>query len=224
VVGAQADDDEHRGNGPADRVFEAELVRVADMGSAQPLGPLFIDNGTDPLESGSVSVTRQREVEFQVRGAVASATYAASFCPFGFATFSCVNLGTFKTNAGGNWTGRLAIPVSPQSWVGVFLLKRNTSNQFVSGFVTPPLRQAHPGTELDLWGKVGAVNLLNHFFQLERFPVNIFVGAWTRFHKISGLNDLRLGDQVVVTGVMQADGSIFATRVRNADDGQDGDR
>ena len=79
AVWADGDENEGRGNGPADRVFEAELLRVAELGSPQPLGAMFTLNGTDPLRGGSVAVNRQREVEVQVQGAVASATYAA-FC------------------------------------------------------------------------------------------------------------------------------------------------
>jgi len=223
AVWADRDEDEGRGNGPADRVFEAELLRVAELGSPLPLGAMFTLNGTDPLRGGSVAVSRQREVEVQVQGAVASATYAVFLCPFGFPASSCSSLGSFTTNAGGNWSGRFPIPASPQTWAGVLVLTRDTANQFVSGFRTPPLAPQQAGVEVELRGEVGTVNILNSSFQLQRFPVNIFVGAATRFQRITGLGELRIGDEVIVTGFTQGDGSILATRVRSAENGPDGD-
>jgi len=223
AVWADGDENEGRGNGPADRVFEAELLRVAELGSPQPLGAMFTLNGTDPLRGGSVAVNRQREVEVQVQGAVASATYVSYFCPFGFPAGSCLGLGSFTTNAGGNGSGRFPVPASPQTWAGVFVLTRNTANQFVSGFRTPPAAPQQAGVEVELRGRIGIVSPLLSSFQLERFPVNIFVGASTRFQRITGLGELRIGDEVVVTGFTQGDGSILATRVRSAENGQDGD-
>lgn len=223
AVAVHADDNEGRGNGPADRIFEADLLRVADLGST-PLGPMFTQNGSDPLDSGSVAVSRQRDVQVQVQGAVASATYSIFFCPFGFAAGNCLSIGNFNTNAAGNANGQFPVPVTLQNWVGVFLLTRNTANQFVSGFQTPAAPMGAVGAEVDLRGKVSAVNTSNNSFQLEGFPVNIVVGTSTRFQRINGLGDLRLGDQVVVTGITQTGGSIFATRVRSADNGQDGDQ
>ena len=223
AVWADRDENEGRGNGPADRVFEAELLQVAELGSPLPLGAMFSLNGTDPLGGGSVAVHRQREVEVQVQGAVASATYSAFFCPFGFSASSCVSIGLFTTNAGGNWSGRFPVPASQQTWAGVFVLTRNTANQFVSGFRTPPAAQQQAGAEAELRGRIGIVSPLLSSFQLERFPVNILVGASTRFQGSTGLGDLRTGDEVVVTGITQGDGSILATRVRSAENGPDGD-
>jgi len=223
AIRADRDENQSRGNGPADRVFEAELLPVAELGSAQPLGSMFTVNGNDPLGGGSVAVNRQREVEVQVQGAMASATYAAFFCPFGFPASSCVGLGAFNTAAGGNWSGRFPVPAAQQTWAGVFVLTRNTANQFVSGFRTPPAAQQQAGVEVELRGRIGTVSTLHSSFQLERFPVNILVGASTRFQGSTGLGELRIGDEVVVMGFTQTDGSILATRVRSAENGPDGD-
>lgn len=221
--GGNGKDAEDRGNAPADRVFEVELLRMAELGSVPPLGTMFNQNGNDPLMDGSVAVNRQREVEVQVQGASASGTYLTLFCPFGFPPNYCSTIGSFTTNAGGNWSGRFPVPASQQTWTGVFLLTRNTLNEFVSGFRTPPAAQQQTDVEVELRGRIGTVNTLSRSFQLQRFPLNILVGTSTRFQGITGLGALRTGDEVVVTGFVQTDGSIFATRVRSADNGQDGD-
>lgn len=214
---ARADED----NGRGEMLFVANLVRVADM-NADQIGAFFNPAAGDPLAEGLVEVRRKREVEAVVRGAAQSATYRVFFCRLGFGPDRCDELGTFETDSQGNGRGRLPFNLAAANWSGVFLLARDVTgvgsriNQFVSGFQFRPADQAQTGVEIDLRGSVETVAAGS--FRLRGFPVDIFVDASTRFDNVSGLGDLKPGDEVEIEGITRADGTILATRVKIDDD------
>jgi hypothetical protein len=217
----RADEDQ----GLGEKLFEADLIRVADLSSTEQLGPLFGPNGTDPLEAGLVTVRRKRQIEIQIQGAVPSVTYQAFFCRFGFPPSGCVALGLVETDREGSGKARLPFPAPQQAWAGVFVLTRNapaTTNEFVSGFRFPPAEEQSGGVEVELRGTVASLNVANGSFRLGKLPLDIFVGPATRFERIAGFAALQVGDQVQVTGFIRADGTIFATRVRGEEKGDEG--
>jgi hypothetical protein len=218
----RADEDQ----GLGEKLFEADLIRIADLGSTEQLGPLFGPNGTDPLEAGLVTVRRKRQIEIQIQGAVPSVTYQAFFCRFGYPPAGCVGLGLVQTDREGSGEARLPFPAPQQAWAGVFVLTRNASvttyYEFVSGFRFPAVEAQPGGVELDLRGTVASLNVANGSFRLGKLPLDIFVGPATRFDRIAGLAALHVGDQVQVTGFIRADGTIFATRVRSEEKGDEG--
>jgi hypothetical protein len=219
----RADEDQ----GLGEKLFEADLIRVADLGSTEQLGPLFGPNGTDPLEAGVITARRKRQIEIQIQGAVPSVTYQAFFCRFGFLPSGCVALGMVETDREGRGKARLPFLAPQQAWAGVFVLTRNASNttyyEFVSGFRFPPVEAQPGGVEVDLRGTVASLNVANGSFRLDKLPLDIFVGPATRFERIAGFAALHAGDKVEVTGFTRPDGSIFATRVRSEEKGDEGE-
>ncbi len=122
--------------GEGEDPFEVDLqpVSVIDAG----LGAAFGNNGNDPLARGRVEVEGDREVEAEVRGAVANAAYKVHFCRFGIARATgCILIGTLFTDAEGR--GKLEANF-PQmgTFDGIFVLTREVNgtvlNQFATGF------------------------------------------------------------------------------------------
>jgi len=208
-----ADDSVQRGHG--DDLLSADLVRIADLAvGAQITGPV----GTDPLSRGHVDVTRSGLVDVEIKGAVANAAYDVHFCPAGSAVSGCMSLGTVMTDSEGEGQAQLQFSSSPKAWAGSFILTRNNASQFISGFKLPPADEVPAGeTEIELKGKVSAVNPSMNSFRLENLQMDILVGTSTVLEGFSGLDKLTLGQFVEVKGFSKSDGSVFATRVQIED-------
>ncbi len=197
--------------GRGEKIFEAALVRVAEMNAAR-LGVFFTSGAKDPLESGSVEVRRKREVEVKLEGAAPSATYAVYFCSLGAAPTGCQFIGDLGTDRNGDGTARLPFGLGGAAWSGVFVLTREQANQFVSGFGFPGEAEETASATLQIHGRIALVTATG--FRLERFPLDIQVTQETRFEKISGPADLKPGDEVDVWAYVRTDGAVVATRVR----------
>jgi hypothetical protein len=208
-----ADDSVQRDH--VDDLLSADLVRIADLAvGAQIAGPV----GTDPLSQGHVDVSRSGQVDVVIKGAVANAPYDVHFCPEGSILSGCVSLGTVTTDSEGGGQAQLQFSSSPTAWAGSFILTRNNASQFISGFKLPPADEVPAGgTEVELKGKVSAVNPSMNSFRLENLQMDILVGSSTVLEGFSSLDKLTLGQFVEVKGFSRNDGSMFATRVQIED-------
>jgi hypothetical protein len=119
-------------NPPGGWIFEASLVRVADLDAAGRAA--FSNIGMDTLASGRVGEEEENdngEVKIEVNGAMPSMTYGVEFCSFAGGMGSCSSLGSLMTDQNGNAEARLQFPQGVMA--GVFVLTRNNQDQFVSG-------------------------------------------------------------------------------------------
>lgn len=196
--------------GPGEKLFTAELVRIAEL-TGGPAGP----TGTDPLSRGSVDVRRKREIEAAVFGAAQTATYSVVFCRATVVSQPlCVTLGNLTTDARGDGAARLPFPTAGEAWTGAFVLTRDGSNQFVSGFRFPPLEESQPGAvEVEFKGPVGSLNPASQSLRLTGLALDIFVSTSTKLEGVSGFAGLKTGEVVKVSGTVRPDGGIQALRI-----------
>ncbi len=208
--------------------FSSQLERVMDVNS--PFGNALIGYfsgavGTDSLADGQVTLGRNRQVRFQLDAAATSVSYTAMFCRFGFAANpGCVTIGQVPTNSQGDADVTLDFPPSgivSDTWAGSFVLMRNVGSmvaQFVSGFDFPPTPPpTSKGVEVQLTGQIMSFNSSNQSFRLVGLPIDIFTdGDTTRFTGggVHNVSDLKVGNNVQITGFSQVDFTIFATQVR----------
>ena len=212
---------------PGQGLFISQLVRVSDSNtpSGNPLLGFFGNvTGIDPLSEGQVSVGRNRQTTFQLRGAASASTYSSFFCRFGFQfALGCITVGQFTTDGRGDADATLAFPggvAGPDHWAGAFVLLRNTGAltvEFLSGFSFPPTPPTpSKGVELQLTGQIQSTNPANVSFRLAGLPIDIVTGETTKFQGggIHVFTDLKLANVVQVSGFTQPDGTIFATDVQ----------
>ncbi len=204
--------DENKGLG--ERLFTAELVRVSEL-TGGPVGPA----GTDPLSRGSVNVRLRREIDTAVFGAAQTATYSVVFCrATAVSQPLCVTLGNLTTDAKGDGAARLPFAAAGEAWTGAFVLTRDGSNQFVSGFRFPPLEESQPGAvEVEFKGPVGSLNPANQSLKLTGLTLDIFVTTSTKLKGVSGFAGLKIGEVVKVSGTVRTDGAIQALRIEVED-------
>ena len=214
---AEGGEDEGRG----EKLLHSDLVRVTELSTALPLSA-FLPAGSDTLREGEAEVRRKRELGVKVEGAVASAAYGVLFCPFGQPQSSCLALGSLFTDSEGKGEARLAFLAAGNTWAGGVLLTRDAKNQFISGLSFPPAEEVAPAgageVEVELKGRIASLNPANTSFRLVGFPVDIFVGASTRFKKVGGFAALFVGLRVEVKGFSRPDGTVFATEVKAEQD------
>ncbi len=207
------DDENSRKN---DKLFEAELIRVSELGVGDLLIP-FIANGSDPLDTGQVEVRGQGEVRIDIRGARSNAAYSLWFCPYGQPFPACQSLGSFNTNSEGGVKERFDWNIRRRMAAGVFVVLREGTTrtaQFASGFA---LNEAalNQGTEVELSGRVSLLNQANRSFRLQQLAIEIHTDNDTKF--TGGLRDFRglqVGMRVEVEGVTRLDGALRATKVQ----------
>ncbi len=123
---------------PQGSAFESHLVRVTDL---EAIGRAAFSNiGMDTLASGRIEVEEAQEdhgdVKLEVTGATPNMTYSAEFCSFATGPGGCFSLGSLTTDNNGNAEVRLQFP-QHGIFAGVFVLTRESQNQFVSGFTAP---------------------------------------------------------------------------------------
>ncbi len=123
---------------PQGSAFETHLVRVTDL---EAIGRAAFSNiGTDTLAAGRIEVEEEQEdhgdVKLAVTGAMPNMTYSAEFCSFATGPAGCFSLGSLTTDNNGNAEVRLQFP-QHGVFAGVFVLTRDSQNQFVSGFTAP---------------------------------------------------------------------------------------
>lgn len=228
---ARADDDEdNRRGGEGKKLFETQLVRIADLNvpagnpAGQQLGPLFGPNGTDPLDEGMVDVRAEGRVDISVRGAMASQTYSSFFCRFAFGPTGCLAVGAagaLATDSRGDGRAELDFPqpATPSSWAGVFILTRVVSgqptNEYVSGFGLRPAMMANPNqADIEVQGQVASINNGARSFRIGSFPQDVGTDNATRFRDgLRQFSDLQMGMQVEVKGKVLGNGSILAVEV-----------
>lgn len=209
-------DEDERGEAREASLLETQLVRVAALGTGG-LGTGFGAPGSDPLRRGEVEVHANRTIEIEIRGAAANATYNVSFCRF-VSGNSCVTLvpAALQTNAQGDAEAEFRFPDGTENTLaGVFLLARGGNSQFVSGLQLQPAA-VDLGVEVELKGTISSINNTNQTFRLETFPVDITVNASTRFSGVDRFADLRVGQNVEVTGIAAASG-VTASRIKLKD-------
>ncbi len=145
-TGATSGSGSGTGSGSEDQ-FEVDLVRIADLEAASqaPFGSF----GSDPLARGEVEVEElgKNEVEVEVQGAMANATYQVKFCSFATGISSCSIIASLTTDGNGNAKIKFAFPQTG-TFAGIFLLTRSV-NQFVTGFAVPATShtETEPGEE-----------------------------------------------------------------------------
>lgn len=204
------DDDEDDRRRDDRKVWSTPLVRVATLA-------IPATTGTDPLDEGSIQVSALGNVAVRLEKAVPNASYTVSFCRFMLANVGCSGLvdGTFSTNAEGNAKAEMTMPAVAANWSGIFLVTRGPTPQFATAFATrsalPP-----PGAEIEIKGRIGALDPASNSFRLDSFPVPVFVTSRTNLVKFDTLGQLRLGDRVEVRGI-SINGFIEATRVKSED-------
>lgn len=208
-AGDDDDEDEDR-RGDNRKVWQAALVPIATLG-------VSASTGNDPLEEGSIQVSARGNVEVKLEKAAPNTAYTVSFCRFQLVNVGCMGLlsGTISTNADGNAKAEMQLPVPAANWSGIFLLSRGADPQFATAFTTrsamPP-----PGAEIDIKGRIGALDPASNSFRLDSLPVPVFVTSRTNLVKFDSLRQLRLGDRVEVRGI-SINGFIEATRVKSED-------
>jgi hypothetical protein len=203
----------------------SQLVPVGQINTPSgtlPLGSFGSPIGSDPLSVGTVEVTQDRQVAIQVQGARANVSYAVAFCRFGFpVNLGCLALGQLTTDKVGDGTALLTFPSlgAPDVWNGAYVLTRNTgvvTAEFISGINFPPAPPSlSSGVQLQLTGQIQSISASAGSFRLAGLPLDISVSPSTKFESgTRDLGDLKIGDNVVVTGFTQSNGSIFATDVK----------
>jgi len=73
-----------------------------------------------------------------------------------------------------------------------------------------------PGAEIEIKGRIGALDPASNSFRLDSLPVPDFVTSRTNLVKFDSLGQLRLGDRVEVRGI-SINGLIEATRIKSED-------
>jgi hypothetical protein len=230
IMSADDKDEKDNDSSNGQQLFDAQLLRVADLNvpagnpPAQPLGPSFAPNGTDPLDKGRVMVLRNRKVQFELRGATRNVSYNAFFCRFGFSPAAgCVAMaGTLNTNTQGNAEGLLSFPEVPagssNTWAGAFIITRTiagaATNEYVTGFALPS--KSPGGIERNLSGRIAALNKSKSSFTLAGLPLDILTGPQTQYENVRSFSDLAVGMDVEVRGLTNPDGSIYAMNVKAA--------
>ena len=207
---------EERDEGRESNLFEAQIVKVADLGTGG-LGAGFPGVGSDALSEGEVSVKANRKVEVELEGAAANGTYNVFFCRFVTAN-NCVSLApaTLQTNGSGNFEGNFDFPAGTGNVLaGVFLFVRGGNAQFISG-IQMPAAAVDLGVDIELKGTITSINAANQTFRLETFPVDITVNASTRFSGLDRFSDLKVGQNVEVEGIAAA-GGVTASRIKLKD-------
>jgi hypothetical protein len=230
-VWADDEDDNNRRGGEGEKLFSAQLLRIADLSvpagnaAGQQLGPLFGPNGDDPLGEGSVDVRAEGRTDISVRGGSPSKSYTVFFCRFAFGPAGCVMVGAagaLTTDSGGNGTARLDFPqplTGPDSWAGVFILTRPVSNQptneYVSGFhlrLAPMVNENQ--AEIEIQGQVTSVNMGNGSFRIGSFPQDIMTDNATQFRDgLQKFSDVKMGIQVEVKAKV-SNGNLLALEVQ----------
>jgi uncharacterized protein DUF5666 len=206
---------EEREDGRKATVFEAQLVRVADL--ALNFGPSYAPPGADTLRAGTVSVRTNRTIEIELEGAVPNTTYNVLFCRF-YSSNVCVFLApnSVQTNAQGNADAEFRFPDGLGNVLtGVFMINRNSNTMFVTGFQLPNA-PVDLGVDIDLKGTISSINNTNQTFRLETFPVDITVNSTTKFSGLDRFADLRVGQTVEVEGIAAA-GGVTASRIKLKD-------
>jgi hypothetical protein len=223
-------DDEDNQGGEGKKIFQTDLVRIADLNvpngnpAGQQLGPLYGPNGTDPLDEGSVLVREEGRIEVSLRAAAAGQAYSVFFCRFAFAPGAgCLAFGAagaLATDSKGNGTAKLNFPQpgsTPSFWAGVFILTRSVSgtptNEYVSGFRLRP-RTKPDEAELDIAGQVSSVNAGAKSFRVGSLPQDIVTDNATKFGGgLKGFSDLAIGVGVEVKAKTGNDGRLLASEI-----------
>jgi hypothetical protein len=192
-------------------VSSSVLVRAQDVG-ADPFTLLPLPPGTDGLDSGQVAVRDYGKVAITLKGALPSQSYDVWFCRYTMTADRCALLGKAMTDATGSVHSVVDFTLSGSAFTGVFAVARNNAIQYLSGFSAPA--QPAPVVSIALSGEVAAVDLTNMRFTLQGSSLMIYVDSSTIFQDVTDLSGIKATDEVVVRGVLRADGSVLAAMVR----------
>src|SRR5713226_6770517 len=157
--GGSMSDPKGSGDPQDDEGFETDLVRVTGLDASGRAA--FPNIGMDMLAAGEIKVEeeeeQQDEVKVEVTGAMPNMTYGVEFCSLATGVAGCFSVGSLVTDNNGNSEAQLQFP-QHGVFAGVFVLTRNSQNQFVSGFTAPAsgLGEAEQGQE---GGEAFEVNL-----------------------------------------------------------------
>jgi len=215
-----------RANDP-DSLAPGSLVPVADLNvptgtpAGQPLGPLFVPTGSDPLKSGNAHLSSDGTLHVDLDGASPNLAYTAYFCRFGFGPAACVLLGQaggISTDAKGNGNAALDFPATlgPEDWAGTVLIARTigsaTTYEYAGAIHVSVNTAAQP--HFDVQGQVSSTVAAAASFVVSPFKESIVTDSSTKFQgKLHSFSDLVVGMQVSVKGVTLSDGTLLATSV-----------
>jgi hypothetical protein len=206
------------------KIFQTQWVSV----SALPQDPASIIPfpwGNDPIEEGELEVRARGWVKVDLEGVNPDSEYKLWACALTIAAGArCSSLGAVSSDSKGEADAILPWPDSASGPHAVFfVLTRNQTTMFVSGFHMPsgappvpgPVPPAPPkpsGSDVELKGEIGAVG--SGAFTVG--GIQILVDAKTRFDgPAKSFGDLRAGMTVEVTGV-PAPGGLLAVRVQTS--------
>ena len=219
-----ADDDRRQGEGK--KLYEAQLVRIADLvvpqgnPAGQQLGPAFAPNGVDPLDEGSVEVRDEGRVEIRLRGAAPMQGYSAYVCLVGFGPAGCTRLGdagALATDEDGNARKGFDLP-KPGSQAAFFVVTRAVNNQPTNEYVSGWRSRSPNGeemTEMEVAGSISSIDAANRSFRLAGLNQDIFVNGATEFKgSVRGFSDLKTGMRVEVEATLGADGKLTAREIK----------
>lgn len=196
------------------KVFEAALVRVADL-AADPASLIPFPWSNDPLENGWIEIRGHRYVKIELDGAAPDAAYSASLCRLS-SPGSCNLLGSISTDSKGRADDVLPLPDAlAGSQTGFFILRRNGNTMFVSGFELPlpaPSPALSQAATVSVKGTVAAV-APPASFTVAGFPLPILTDAKTKFLAGLDFSDLKAGMDVEVSGTVTSAGAILAAEV-----------
>lgn len=110
--------------------FEALLVRAADVNTPATLLTIA---GTDPLKSGSASLTARGHIQVKLIGSLPNTIYDVIYLSLNGTSER--TLGSLSTNPAGNANFELQnLFVLNDAGAGSILLRRNALNQYITGF------------------------------------------------------------------------------------------
>ncbi len=212
---------------PGPKIFEAQWVSAGKLPEdASSIIPM--PWGNDSLKDGEIEVRAKGQVVVELEGAEAEVAYELWVCKLtATPTDRCAMLGEVKTNDKGK---AYAVTPWPQEATGpyavFFVLRRNSTTMFVSGFhmpsglppVTgvpssggPPANTPKPEwKEVELKGTITSIGTGS--FVVGGVPV--LVNDDTRYAgKVRKFEELKVGMTVEVSG-MTGTGGVVAARIK----------
>ena len=207
--------------GPNSLVPVSSLNVPSGTPAGQPLGPVFVPAGSDPLQMGTANLTSNGTLHVGLHGASPQQVYSAYFCRFGFGPAGCVQVGQaggISTDSNGNGHADLDFPASvgSEDWTGQVLITRTISStttyEYVGAIHVGINRAAQPS--FDLQGQISAITASTSSFVISPLKDMIVTDSSTTFDgKAHSFSDLMLGMEVEVKGVVLSDGTLLAIDV-----------
>jgi hypothetical protein len=204
------------------KIFQAQWISVNTL-QPDPASVIPFPHGNDPIRDGDLEVRAKGWVKTDLEGLNPQVQYTLWVCRLsGIPDNRCLALGQVTSDEKGKADAVLPWPEAAAGPHAVFfVLTRNQTSMFVSGFympsvVAPPAGPQPPSppkpstVEVDIKGEITSVG--SGAFSVAGIP--ILVDARTRFDgRVKSFADLQTGMTAEVTAV-QTSGGLLAVRVQ----------